>query len=153
MSNTLNELYKSVDSIKPIYWGKCGWKFLNSIALTYKPEYKDNYKLFFLQLQYILPCEECGLDIKNSMHLLDDALKSKESLLLWLMNIRNNIYIKQNRPIKTLTDNLNEIYKLDNTNTLVQIILYVCILLIIVFIYYYLPSFYSRNKYKPYNIT
>ena len=41
MSNTLNELYKSVDSIKPIYWGKCGWIFLNSIALTYKKELKE----------------------------------------------------------------------------------------------------------------
>jgi len=146
MSNILKEPYKSIDSIKPMYWGKCGWKFLNSIALTYKPEYKENYKLFFSQLQYILPCYECGLDIKNSMHLLDDALKNKESLLLWLLNIRNNIYIKQNRPTKTLTDTFNEIYKIDNTTIIVQTMIYVCILLILVFIYYYLPSFYSRNK-------
>jgi len=129
-----------------LYWGKCGWKFLNSIALTYKPEYKENYKLFFSQLQYILPCRECGLDIKNSMYLLDDALKSKESLLLWLLNIRNNIYIKQNRPTKTLTDTFNEIYKIDNTTIIVQTMIYVCILLILVFIYYYLPSFYSRTR-------
>jgi hypothetical protein len=146
MSNILKEPYKSIDSINPLYWGKCGWKFLNSIALTYKPEFKENYKLFFSQLQYILPCRECGLDIKNSMYLLDDALKNKESLLLWLLNIRNNIYIKQNRPTKTLTDTFNEIYKVDNTTIIVQTMIYVCILLILVFIYYYLPSFYSRAR-------
>lgn len=147
MSYTLNEPYKSVDSINPKYWGRSGWRFLNSIALTYKPEYKEKYKLFFLQLQYILPCDECGVDIKNSMYLLDDALKSKESLLLWLLYIRNKTYITQDRPIKTLNESLSEIYKTDNTNTYVQIIIYICILLIIVFLYFYLPSFYSRNKF------
>ena len=146
MSDIFNEPYKSIDSINPTYWGKSGWKFLNSIALTYKPEYKENYKLFFSQLQYILPCYECGLDIKNSMHSLDDALKSKESLLLWLLKIRNNIYIKQNRPTKTLTENFDEIYKIDNTKTIIQIVLYVCLLLLIIGLYYYFP--YARNKSK-----
>ena len=93
MSNILTEPYKSIDSINPKHWGKSGWNFLNSIALTYKPEYKENYKLFFSQLQYILPCYECGLDIKNSMHSLDDALKSKESLLLWLLKIFDFIFV------------------------------------------------------------
>ena len=154
MSNILNEPYqpliepyKSIDSINPKYWGKSGWKFLNSIALTYKPEYKEKYKLFFSQLQFILPCYECGLDIKNSINSLDDALKSKETLLLWLMKIRNNIYIKQNRPTKTLIENFDEIYKVDNTTIIIQIVLYVCLLLLIIGIYYYIP--YMRNKYKP----
>lgn len=151
MSNTLNEQYiqtliepyKSVNSINPMYWGNCGWRFLNSIALTYKPEFKENYRLFFSQLQYILPCSVCGLDIKNSMHSLDDALKSKESLLLWLLKIRNNIYIKQNRPTKTLIETFDEIYRIDNTKTIIQIILYVCVLLFIVFIFYYMRNNYS----------
>jgi hypothetical protein len=146
MSNILTEPYKSIDSINPKHWGRSGWNFLNSIALTYKPEYKENYKLFFSQLQYILPCYECGLDIKNSMHSLDDALKSKESLLLWLLKIRNNIYIKQNRPTKTLIENFNEIYKVDNTKIIIQIVLYVCLLLLIIGIYYYIP--YARKNYK-----
>ena len=148
MSNILTEPYKSIDSINPKHWGKSGWIFLNSIALTYKPEYKENYKLFFSQLQYILPCYESGLDIKNSMHSLDDALKSKESLLLWLLKIRNNIYIKQNRPTKTLIENFDEIYKVDNnTSIIIQIVLYVCLLLLIIGLYYYIP--YARKKYKP----
>ena len=37
-----------IKSINPEYWGKSGWIFLNSIALTYKPEYKEKYKLFML---------------------------------------------------------------------------------------------------------
>lgn len=149
MSNMLNEQYtpinpiNSINSIKPVYWGKSGWKFLNSIALTYKPEFKENYKLFFSQLQYILPCSECGLDIKNSMNLLDDALKNKESLLLWLLKIRNNIYIKQNRPTKTLIETFDEIYKIDNTTKIIHIVIYTCVLLLIIFIYYY-----THNRYR-----
>ena len=36
--------YLEIDSIEPNYWGKNGWIFLNSVALTYKTEYKDKYR-------------------------------------------------------------------------------------------------------------
>ena len=36
--------YNDINSINPKYWGKSGWIFLNSIALTYKPENKEKYK-------------------------------------------------------------------------------------------------------------
>ena len=43
--------FLNINSIDPNYWGKSGWIFLNSIALTYKPEYKESYKEFILKLQ------------------------------------------------------------------------------------------------------
>ena len=59
--------YLEIKSISPEYWGKSGWIFLNSIALTYKPEYKEIYKKFIMQLPVILPCLKCGENLKNNM--------------------------------------------------------------------------------------
>jgi hypothetical protein len=108
--------YLNINSIDPQYWGKSGWIFLNSIALTYKPEAKANYKLFIQQLPYILPCRSCGDNLKQNMISLDDALQSKEDLLKWLLKIRNSISEEHGRPLKTLTDNTNEIFTAHNTS-------------------------------------
>jgi hypothetical protein len=132
--------YLDIKSIDPAYWGKCGWIFLNSIALTYKPELKDKYKLFIEQLPYILPCRTCGSNLLKSMNDLDDALKSKESLLEWLLKIRNEIYIEQKRPTKTLKDNINEIFSVKYSyttelHTMITTILSIIILLILIFLF------------------
>lgn len=132
--------YLDIKSIDPAYWGKCGWIFINSIALTYKPEYKNNYKLFIQQLPYILPCRTCGVNLIKNMNKLDDALESKELLLEWLLKIRNDIYIEQNRSTKTLKDNINEIFSIKYSyttefHTLIITILSVLILLTLIFLF------------------
>lgn len=88
--------FLDIKSIDPEYWGKSGWIFLNSIALTYKPEYKENYRQFILQLPFILPCKTCGENLRININSLDDALNSKESFLNWLIKVRNGIYIENN---------------------------------------------------------
>lgn len=85
--------FLEIKSIDPEYWGKSGWIFLNSIALTYEPINKEHYKQFILQLPYILPCKTCGENLKNNIHTLDKALESKEGLISWLINVRNGIYL------------------------------------------------------------
>lgn len=132
--------YNNISSIDPKYWGKCGWIFLNSIALTYKKELKDNYKQFFLMLPYVLPCEKCGFNLKKNLGTLDDALENKESLLNWLLFIRNEIYIEQNRKTKTITENINEIYIKNETNY--YLLIFIGILLILITIYF----IYKKNN-------
>ena len=131
--------YLDIKSINPLYWGKSGWIFLNSIALTYKPEYKENYKLFITQLPFILPCISCGEKLKANMNTLDDALISKETLLIWLLNIRNSISKENNRDEKTMNDNFNEIFSTvttsNNNYSTTLILLVILILLIILFRY------------------
>ena len=34
--------YKDITTIDPKYWGRCGWIFLNSIALTYDNKLKES---------------------------------------------------------------------------------------------------------------
>lgn len=89
---SMNDNYLEIKSIDPEYWGKSGWIFLNSIALTYEPINKEHYRQFILQLPYILPCKSCGENLKKNINSLDKALESKEDLITWFINVRNGIY-------------------------------------------------------------
>jgi hypothetical protein len=132
--------YLDIKSIDPIYWGKSGWIFLNSIALTYKPEHKDKYKLFIQQLPWILPCRSCGNNLVKNIDSLDDALSSKEKFLNWLLKIRNDIYEEQLRPTTTVNNNINEIFftKYSYTGqfyTVVMTIISVCLVILLIWIF------------------
>ena len=74
-------------------------------------------KIFIQQLPYILPCKTCGANLINNIEQIDEALETKESFLTWLMKLRNDIYKEQNRPTKTLNDNINEIFSIKYTYT------------------------------------
>ena len=88
--------FLEIKSIDPEYWGKSGWIFLNSIALTYEPNNKEHYRQFILQLPYILPCKTCGENLKKNINTLDKALESKENLIMWFIKVRNGIYKDNN---------------------------------------------------------
>lgn len=85
--------FLEIKSIDPEYWGKSGWIFLNSIALTYEPVNKEHYRQFILQLPFILPCKTCGENLRKNVSSLDKALESKESLIAWFIMVRNGIYV------------------------------------------------------------
>jgi hypothetical protein len=110
--------YFNIKSIDPMYWGKSGWIFLNTIALTYDVSLKEHYKLLIEQLPYILPCKTCGNNLKKNMYSLDEALESKENFLSWLINIRNEIYIDNNESEKrkTLQTTFSEIFYINSCN-------------------------------------
>ena len=132
--------YLDIKSIDPEYWGKCGWIFLNSIALTFKPELKEKYKLFIEQLPYILPCKTCGSNMFKNMSELNNALESKENFLNWLLKIRNDIYIEHGRPTKTIKDNFNEIFSVKylyttELHTVVITAVSLIVLLILIFLF------------------
>lgn len=135
--------YNNISSIDPKLWGKCGWVFLNSIALTYKKELKNNYKQFFSMLPFVLPCEACGLNLKKNLITLDKALENKETLLNWLLLIRNEIYIEQKRKTKTLIENIDEIY---NNKNQCNYILYIFIGLLIILIIIYFIVYKNKNN-------
>ncbi len=132
--------YLDIKSIDPIYWGKSGWIFLNSIGLTYRPENKIKYKLLIEQLPYILPCRTCGNNLFKNLDGLDEALESKENLLRWLLKIRNDINIEQGRKIKTLQSNINEIFSTKysygiNVEIIVTTVGLIILVLVLIYIY------------------
>ena len=132
--------YKDITTIDPKYWGKCGWIFLNSIALTYDDTLKEKYKQFILTLPYILPCKKCGSHLKNSINEIeniDKILKNKETFISWLLEVRNNICKDQNKEIITINDELNEIFNKQENNKIKYFIIVLVSLVIIYFVYFY----------------
>lgn len=132
--------YLEITSIDPKYWGKSGWIFLNSIALTYKPEHKEKYKQLILQLPYILPCNTCGENLKKEIHNIDDALENKHKFLHWLLNIRNEIQREKQRELRSINHNIYEIFTLQDTNYSQTIKLIGFILLLIILIYLFMKK-------------
>ena len=129
--------FLEIKSIDPEYWGKSGWVFINSIGLTYEPTYKENYRQFILQLPYILPCKSCGENLKKNIHTLDNALESKENLILWLINVRNGIY-KDNHTDwkqKNFKDTIDEIFYSYSikVNTYMWMFFYIIILILLIY--------------------
>lgn len=129
--------YFDIKSIDPEFWGKSGWIFINSIALTYKPEYKEAYKQFILQLPIILPCKTCGENLKKNLNTLDDALNSKESLINWLINVRNGIYNDNNTPWKhkNIKETFDEIFYSHSNNVNMYWWVFFSVLILIMLIY------------------
>ena len=129
--------FLEIKSIDPEYWGKSGWIFLNSIGLTYDPIYKENYRLFILQLPYILPCKTCGDNLKKNISTLNDALESKEKFILWLINVRNDIYKDNNMDWKhkNFKETFNEIFYSHSTKIDIYWVIFFSILVLIILIY------------------
>ena len=78
-------------------WGPQMWFTLHSITFNYplKPteEDKNNYKNFFIYLQYIIPCTVCQ---KNYVRHLKESpveynLNSREKLVKWLIDLHNMV--------------------------------------------------------------
>lgn len=129
--------FLEIKSIDPEYWGKSGWIFLNSIALTYEPIHKENYRQFILQLPYILPCKTCGENLKKNIPSLDNALVSKENFILWLINVRNGIYVDnhQDWKQKNFKETFDEIFYTQETKVNMYWWMFFSILVLIMLIY------------------
>jgi hypothetical protein len=138
--------YYDVDNFNSIdgkYWGKHGWIFLNSIALTYNSDNKEEYLKFFNQLQYILPCEKCREHYKKNILTLNNfVLQDKDTLLKWLMDIRNSINIENNRPIITREETINEIFEKNDYNyfKFYKILFLITLIMFLILLFLYLKN-------------
>lgn len=139
--------FLDIKSIDPEYWGKSGWIFINSVALTYKPEQKEAYKQFILQLPIILPCKTCGENLRKNLSTLDDALLSKESLINWFISVRNSIYKDNNTPWKqkNIKETFDEIFYSHNNNVNMYWWIFFSVLVLIMLLYLFRVE---SNKYK-----
>ena len=130
--------FLEIKSIDPEYWGKSGWIFLNSIALTYDPVNKEHYRQFILQLPYVLPCKTCGENLKKNIMSLDEALDTKEGLIKWLINVRNGIYIDNHTEWKqkNFKSTFDEIFYTHSNkgNTFWWIFFFVLVLIMLIYL-------------------
>ena len=87
-------------------WGTPGWTFIHIVALSYpdNPSIEDkyNYKIFFTNIQHILPCKICGNHYKKNLNkheLTDNILSSSDELFKWTVRMHNEVNILNNKKV------------------------------------------------------
>jgi hypothetical protein len=135
-------------SINPQLWGPPAWDFLFYVVLSYSDtptqDEKNNIKTFFESLGNILPCEKCQYNYKKHTtitQLSNSVLASRYTLVLWLLDIYNDICVLNNKKILTY-QNIIDKYVLKkqellfniNPKTVNNIIILMLISLLIIYI-------------------
>jgi hypothetical protein len=63
--------YKSGDGMLTSVWGAPMWHFLHTMSFNYPvnptAEDKQNYRNYVLNLQHVLPCKYCRINLKNNL--------------------------------------------------------------------------------------
>jgi hypothetical protein len=102
--------------MEPNIWGKHAWIFLHSVSMNYpdNPSNQDrkNYKDFFENLKYVLPCEVCKKHFTQHIQRnpIEPALHSKRKLVEWVIEVHNQVNITLNKPTMTY-DQVIDLYK------------------------------------------
>ena len=62
--------YKSGDGMMTKIWGPAMWHYLHTMSFNYPvkptPEDKKHYRDFIINLQYVLPCKYCRMNLTNN---------------------------------------------------------------------------------------
>jgi predicted nucleic acid-binding Zn ribbon protein len=146
-------------------WGSPLWFSLHTITMNYpnKPNYiqKQDYKNFFISLQYVIPCTVCRKNYQRHLKELpiEPALESRKKLVYWLIDIHNMVNAEIGKKImsyeniidkyekihdkKIFDEECQEIINSNNQNHQYLIILLVIIIFIILFVLIYL---FIKNK-------
>lgn len=94
----------------PARWGPPAWDFLYCVAFSYpyKPnsEQKKHMYKFLKSLAYTLPCETCRENYKERFKRIstEKNLRSKRSLVKWIMKLKNEIASQHNGKLDTYAE-------------------------------------------------
>lgn len=90
--------FNSGDGMLTTVWGPSLWHYLHTMSFNYpvNPTKKDKekYKKFMLQLQYVLPCIYCRINLKNNLKklpLTNDVMKNRASFSLYVYELHEHI--------------------------------------------------------------
>lgn len=96
---------KPDDIIGPDRFGPSLWQGLHYITLGYPDnpteEQKQKYKTFFLLLRDTLPCSICAQHYTynlTKMPLTEEALRTRENLVKWLIDFHNVVNEMKGKP-------------------------------------------------------
>ena len=105
--------------MNPKVWGRPGWRFLHLITNEYPVnptlEERENYRLFFTQIQYVLPCGKCRRHYQlnlAAMPLTDDVMRTRLTLMVWLINLHNQVNRQTGKKVLTYTEAFEAIRKM-----------------------------------------
>ena len=130
-------------------WGPGGWTFLHTITFNYpnNPSVQDkqNHFIFFDTLKHVLPCEKCKKHYKENSKDLKDNLNSRDDLVKWLIDIHNDVNIKNNKPAWSYADVYNKYQNMYNpSNTINNILIFFIICIVLFFLFFLFNIYYGK---------
>lgn len=101
-------------NLSPLHWGPKTWFFLESAAIAYPKEptndQKKSAKDLLLSLRDLLPCESCRLNYAAYLNentqgnRLDDIVRNRDTLLNFIVDVHNDVSVKNNKPSRSIED-------------------------------------------------
>lgn len=91
-------------------WGPSAWKYFHTVTFAYPQDpdenSKKNYKDFFNNLKYTLPCSHCRDYYTNIFNYIniDPYLDSRDGLTYWLFIVHNLVNKKLDRKLVDFED-------------------------------------------------
>lgn len=122
-------------------WGPGTWLFLHSVTLSYPEnptdEDKERIKSFFLMLGNTLPCRYCRENYTRHLRKLPIQCNSRTELVLWLIDVHNEVNTMLKKPVLTREEALQKILcvyrkEVQNPCYIYYLFLFVAILLLTV---------------------
>ena len=111
-------------------WGPAGWDFITAAAIVYPEDPPDSTRqtmhTFLHALGPVLPCPRCRVHFAESLKTLDEkVLASRQTLLLWIHTVRNDIRQRQGKSRVTYDTFIKDCYHGTNSNTLLWVLVVV----------------------------
>lgn len=113
-----NDIDKNANNgLQTKLWGPPLWTGLHAITFGYPLEPteqdKKNYKIFFDQVKYVLPCKYCRESYTEYINteptkLTDEVLTNRSTLTKWLFNLHNRVNNKLDVDYGTTWDEIVE---------------------------------------------
>lgn len=134
----------------PEVWGPGAWLFLHTITLNY-PIYptqkdKENYKKFFTSLKNVIPCKNCAKHYSENLdtYPIGNSLNSKQDLVNWLIDIHNEVNVKNDKRKYSYNEVINKYNKLYSPKT--NYCMIITVILLILFAIYFLRKIIKEIK-------
>jgi len=112
------EHYSSGDGMLTSVWGPSIWHFLHTISFNYpvdpSEEDKRHYMEFIKNLEYILPCKFCRVNLKKnfkSLPITMETMKSRQTFSRYVYDLHEHINDMLNKKSKLSYEDVRERYE------------------------------------------
>tara|TARA_B100000963_G_C22612217_1_gene665445 strand:- start:212 stop:619 length:408 start_codon:yes stop_codon:yes gene_type:complete len=130
------------NNINPNIWGPKFWYTWHAVAFGYPDNPTDvdkqNYKNFYINFSYVLPCEACSKDSYSRIKSVnwDNTLMSRDNLVKWTYEYHNDINLKLEKPIFTDKDFKDKMLSKKLKNSYKEYMIIIFLVLYILYLLY-----------------
>ena len=110
--------YNSGDGMVTATWGPSMWHYLHTMSFNYPVEPsasdKKHYKEFIVNLQYVLPCKYCRMNLTKNLKQLpisDDVMKTRSSFSRYVYDLHELVNTLLNKKSNLTYNEVRETYE------------------------------------------